>query len=321
MTDFITLPEAPEVTVSTWAELNAFVKAHRAEMQKAGKQAKIVIVTGHGERDFPKHRLTNLAALTGPLPEGYLDSEQGARDPMWFWNPKVAALLIDMLAERLIQEKVTLLKTGMAGGWGIIGPPAAIKAGIPYVALLPFESQPCLWPELQRKVWAKYVKQAALVAVITPVRTIQRPGARKVTDLDREKMRKAMMDRNLALLYGADECWSLDKGKRSGETRDCVDAADKMGIPVYNFWTQFEQMVRGAGVLSLQHDHLGKRAHYWRLDDQEKFHVNFIRVSNQCASTLTRQMERVHRLIKGLPLDDGRSTPPVSDPLIADLSF
>ena len=319
MTNFVKVPNAPKIKLHTLADAQAYVAAHKAQLQAAGKKPLVVNLTGHRESDFPNWNLTTLETLTGPRPE------HDPYDPLWSYNPKVATLLIDWLARIFTESGVTLVHTGMAKGFDLIGAAAADRAGIPFVAFLPFESQATTWPKTVQAIHTKYLEKAALVICVTPVTDIQNPSARNLNDLDRAKMVKAMHDRNKAMLLCADEVISLDQGKKYGGTRNCVDTAGRMKMKVTNVWPQFEALLKRPDVLQLAQSNLGFHTRY------ESYEVNGVMkaraisepVPNGFGQAFHAEMARAERIVNGAiqptPVTPAPSTP--LDTAISELSF
>lgn len=319
MTDLVKVPNAPQTKLHTLADAQAFVTAHKAELQAAGEKPLVVNLTGHRESDFPEWNLTTLETLTGPRPE------HDPYDPLWSYNPKVAALLIDWLARIFIEKGVTLVHTGMAKGFDLIGAAAANRAGIPFVAFLPFESQATTWPKTIQAIHTKYLANAALVVCVTPVTTIQNDNARNLNDLNRSKMVKAMHDRNKAMLLCADEVISLDQGKKYGGTRHCVDTAERMKMKVTNVWPAFEALLKRPDVLQLAQSNLGFHTRYESYDDRGITKAKAVSkpVPNGFGDAFHSEMARAERIVKGEILTTPE-TPTPSTPLdtaISELSF
>lgn len=313
-----TLPTHPTIRPLTWNGATTFVDAHRASK---GKKAVVVAGTGHREKDFPRLDLTVFSLnMTPEAVSQHLNSKGAEHDPMWLWNAATWADMVDHTARHLKRNRATLVKTGMALGWDVLLAAAALKAGIPYVAYLPFESQAHAWPKAQQKQWAHLVANAAAVVLVTPDSQIDQLDG----TLTKDGVIQALYKRNFALVHNLtgthDYVFSLDKGKSSGGTRHCVQIAESLNLKIVNFWEEFETCVALPNVATLQLPHLGKRPQYTA--NGEFYEVEMVPLQNTLSESFRHEMGRIKRFWKGTALRPLAPVPPTAlETAAAQLGF
>lgn len=276
----------------TWSGGTSFIDEHRA---MEGKKAVVIAGTGHREKDFPMIGLTIFTRMVSATAiERHLESNNGKtaqHDPMWVWNQLIGDAVVDKIAAELTKNDVTLVKTGMALGWDMLLACAAIKAGIPFVAYLPYESQAARWPKVQKKLWMSVVAQAAAVVLVTPDQDITGIDG----ELSEDGVRNVLFKRNFALVHNMtgknDYVFSFDKGKNSGGTRHCVKIAQSLNLKIVNFWDMFETWVALPDVATLQLQNLGKVPKY--RDVNGFYEMDMVPVDNNMGAGFRAEMDRI----------------------------
>jgi len=110
-------------------------------------------------------------APKGPaLPEGYAVAVAGVRPPeLGGYEPNATAdrarnRLVEVLTHKSIEHPDLLVVTGLSLGAEQLGAEAAVKAGLPYVAVLPHEGFGSVWPD-DRKAWFEDLRDGATLVV------------------------------------------------------------------------------------------------------------------------------------------------------------
>jgi ribonuclease HI len=116
-------------------------------------------------------------APKGPaLPEGYAVAVAGVRPPdLGGYEPNATAdrarnRLVDVLTHKSIEHPDLLVVTGLSLGAEQLGAEAAVKAGLPYVAVLPHEGFGSVWPD-DRKAWFEDLRDGATLVLKLEGRT------------------------------------------------------------------------------------------------------------------------------------------------------
>lgn len=117
--------------------------------------------------------------------------------------------------------------SGMALGWDQAFAQACVNCGIPFVAALPCDGQPALWPKAAKLRWYRLLEQAAEVVTVSP--GPYAPGK--------------MMARNKWMADRSDKMAVLWNGDRTGGTANCVQYAQSKNIPIVNLYTAYLRMV------------------------------------------------------------------------------
>ena len=110
-------------------------------------------------------------AARGPaLPEGHSVAVTGVRPPDlggYGRNPtadRVRARLVEILGHKSIEHPDLLVVTGLGLGAEQLGAEAAVQAGLPYVAVLPYEDAGAVWPD-DTKAWFEELRDGALLTI------------------------------------------------------------------------------------------------------------------------------------------------------------
>jgi uncharacterized phage-like protein YoqJ len=110
------------------------------------------------------------------LPEGYAVAVAGVRPPdLGGYEPNATAdrarnRLVEILTHKSIEHPDLLVVTGLSLGAEQLGAEAAVKAGLPYVAVLPHEGFGSVWPE-DRKAWLDDLCEGATLVLKLDRRT------------------------------------------------------------------------------------------------------------------------------------------------------
>lgn len=132
------------------------------------------------------------------------------------WYDQGAAIAFAYLKYR----SPTRVISGMAIGWDQMLAQAALDAGIPLTAAVPFEGQESLWPHSDQTRYAKLLGKADQTVVISS------------GDYRAWKMQR----RNVWMVDSADRLVALFDGVSPGGTRNCISYATVKQVPVDNLW-------------------------------------------------------------------------------------
>lgn len=132
------------------------------------------------------------------------------------WYANGTAIAFSYLRYR----KPSAVISGMALGWDQMLAQAALDAGIPLTAAVPFEGQDSLWPHSDQVRYAKLLGRAHEVVVVSP------------GDYSAWKMQV----RNVWMVDRCDRLVALFDGVSPGGTRNCVNFATRKRAPVDNLW-------------------------------------------------------------------------------------
>ncbi|RVC70408.1 DUF1273 family protein [Mesorhizobium sp. M00.F.Ca.ET.038.03.1.1] len=138
------------------------------------------------------------------------------------YSDEVRAALRALAVSYLTIERPARAISGMALGWDEAFAEGATDLGIPFIAAVPFEGHDSRWPPESRRRFARLVSKAAEVHIVSDI-----PGAR------------AMQQRNEWMVDRADKLCALWDGTFGG-TFNCLRYAKKIGRPVENLWSQWE---------------------------------------------------------------------------------
>ena len=112
-----------------------------------------------------------LKAAKGPgLPEGHAVAVLGVRPPeLGGYDPnptrdRARARLAEVLGHKSTEHPDLLVVTGLSLGAEQLGAEAAVEAGLPYVAVLPYEGFDSVWPEASR-AWFEELVGGALLTI------------------------------------------------------------------------------------------------------------------------------------------------------------
>lgn len=126
--------------------------------------------------------------------------------------------LKNLALEALIEEPPSKVITGMALGWDTAIALACVELSIPFVAAVPFLTQPDTWPATSKALYKKLLSNAVHVSIISP-----------------RYHTKAMLQRNHFIVDHSDEILALYNGG-SGGTGNCVKYAKFKQKPIKNLW-------------------------------------------------------------------------------------
>jgi ribonuclease HI/uncharacterized phage-like protein YoqJ len=143
--------------------------AVEAALKQAGR-------SGHGRpKDLGPPDLVPSRAAKGPaLPEGHAVGVFGVRPPElggYEPNPvadRARARLVEVLSHKSIEHPDLLVVTGLSLGAEQLGAEAAVAAGLPYVAVLPFEAFDAVWSATARTWFDELCHGAALTITLEP---------------------------------------------------------------------------------------------------------------------------------------------------------
>jgi hypothetical protein len=120
----------------------------------------------------------------------------------------------------------TRVISGMALGWDQAWAQAAVDLGIPFVAAVPFAGQEQAWPPLSQDAFARLLRAAAEVVIVSPGGF---SGA-------------AMQVRNEWMVDRCDLVAALWDGSPGG-TANCVRYAERVGRPIVNLWPGWLKLI------------------------------------------------------------------------------
>lgn len=123
----------------------------------------------------------------------------------------------------LSKTQPAVVITGMALGWDQRVAEAALLAGIPFVAAVPFAGQESKWPPRAQRVYRELLSQAHGVVIVSP------------GGYDPAKMHK----RNEWMVDHSDRIVALWDGGETGGTAACVRYAQSKQKPIDNLWNEF----------------------------------------------------------------------------------
>jgi uncharacterized phage-like protein YoqJ len=110
-------------------------------------------------------------AAKGPaLPEGYAIAVAGVRPPeLGGYDPnpvadRVRSRLVEILTHKSVEHPDLLVVTGLGLGAEQLGAEAAVQAGLPYVAVLPYDGMASVWSETSR-AWFEELRDGATLTI------------------------------------------------------------------------------------------------------------------------------------------------------------
>jgi ribonuclease HI/uncharacterized phage-like protein YoqJ len=110
-------------------------------------------------------------AAKGPaLPEGHAVAITGVRPPdLGGYGPnptadRVRSRLVEILSHKSIEHPDLVVVTGLGLGAEQLGAEAAVQAGLPYVAVLPYEDVGAMWTA-ESKAWFEDLRDGALLTL------------------------------------------------------------------------------------------------------------------------------------------------------------
>ena len=120
------------------------------------------------------------------------------------------------------QRRPVKVISGMALGWDTAWAAAAVYAGVPFIAAVPFAGQESRWPGPSQARYHALLAKASEVVIVCP-------GGYSA---------QAMQRRNEWMVDRCDEVIALWDGSAGG-TGNCVRYARKVGRPVVNLWNEW----------------------------------------------------------------------------------
>lgn len=165
-------------------------------------------------------------AVTGHRPGGLFDGY-----PYTLKNDMLLLSFCKRLMEKLQRENSEMtIRTGMALGFDIAVAEACSSLKIPFEAWVPFANQDLRWPDESKDRYRLFLGEAETIHIVSE-------GPYK---------HEFMQIRNEAMIRDADEVASLWNKKPSGGTHNAILYAQKMGIPINNYWEAWEKMKKNA---------------------------------------------------------------------------
>jgi len=150
-------------------------------------------------------------------------------------------LLVDLasecLAYYLTKVDTLLVVSGMAQGWDQALASAAVSAGIPWIAAVPFEGQEAKWPKAAQKEYHALLKMASQTTVVSP-------GGYAAWKLHRrnEWMVDRVSDAVLSKEAQRGRLLALWDGSTSGGTFSCIQYAQKKRVEIKNAWGRYQKL-------------------------------------------------------------------------------
>ena len=120
------------------------------------------------------------------------------------------------------QRQPAKVINGMALGWDTAWAAAAVYAGVPFIAAVPFLGQESRWPGPSQARYRALLAKAAEVVVVC----------------QGDYSAQAMQRRNEWMVDRCDEVVALWDGSAGG-TSNCVHYARRIGRPVENLWVEW----------------------------------------------------------------------------------
>lgn len=145
-------------------------------------------------------------------------------DKLGGYSESVHARLVRFAKEilnRVPRENLAVI-TGMALGWDIAIAEACDQEGISFIAAVPCEDQEAIWEPPSQERYRRLLIRAKEVNVVTSgPYTVAKMHARNRYMVNRSKVIIALWDGS------------------SGGTKNCVDYAQRQGVPLVNVWDEW----------------------------------------------------------------------------------
>lgn len=138
------------------------------------------------------------------------------------YSPEVANRLRLLAHRYLVDNRPEFVISGMALGWDQAVAVAALLAGIPFVAAIPFRGQESRWPEHSQRAYHELLAQAVKVVDT---------GGPGYAVWKMQKRNEWMVDRASKLV-------ALWDGSEGG-TANCLAYARKKDKMIENLWAEF----------------------------------------------------------------------------------
>jgi len=141
------------------------------------------------------------------VPPGWRLAVVGLRSEALADSPS-GALLVDRLAEVIDAQRQlhpdVVVMSGLRPGAEEIGARAAVRAGVPFVAVLPYPDPTAGWPEVDASRFASLVAAAERTVVLERKRPVD-PAGRQSSLARRDGWMRAVVDSVIAVSDGVDE--------------------------------------------------------------------------------------------------------------------
>jgi ribonuclease HI len=139
--------------------------AVEAALKQAGRSG-----TGRPKELGPPDKVPAKASKGPALPEGHAVGVFGVRPPeLGGYDPnpvrdRARSRLVEVLSHKSIEHPDLVVVTGLSLGAEQLGAEAAVEAGLPYVAVLPYEGFESVWPEPSR-AWFEELRDGATLTI------------------------------------------------------------------------------------------------------------------------------------------------------------
>ncbi len=152
-------------------------------------------------------------------------------DKLGGYNNDAADNCLRLIAHKYLAAlRPSAVISGMALGWDQRLAEAALLAGIPLIAAVPFDGQDGKWPPRSRAIYAELLRAARHVHVVSPG-----PYASW-------KMHK----RNQWMVDFCTRVVAMYNGDPQGGTAACVSYAEQRRRPIDNLWTEWALVEKAA---------------------------------------------------------------------------
>lgn len=123
--------------------------------------------------------------------------------------------------------------TGMALGWDTAVARACVTLRIPFIAAIPCKGQDSMWQEADRARYRSLLGFAEEQIYVSPAYTPE-----------------CMNKRNRWIVEHSDKMLAMYDGSRNGGTRNAVECAKSLSVPVTNVWSSWK-VFKDTGVFRL----------------------------------------------------------------------
>ena len=142
-------------------------------------------------------------------------------DKLGGYSPRITNSLRLLAHRYIVQQRPAFVISGMALGWDQAVAGAALLAGVPLIAAVPFRGQESKWPEQSQLAYRELLAAAArIVEVCDPGYAVWK-----------------MQKRNEWMVDHCTRLMALWDGSPGG-TKNCIDYAEGK-IPIDNLWDQW----------------------------------------------------------------------------------
>jgi uncharacterized phage-like protein YoqJ len=151
-------------------------------------------------------------------------------DKLGGYGRELQAALTGFATVVLTHRRPSGVISGMALGWDQALAIAAIRAGIPFVAAIPFEGQEKRWPSDARAVYSALLAAASAVHIVC-----------ERWEVEGEGIPWAMQERNKWMVDNSGGVLALWNGDRKGGTFNCVQYAKEGRREIINVWADWTE--------------------------------------------------------------------------------